>query len=403
MKPNVLQLLGSFNQGGTERQAVQLARLLHEGGRYRVHVACLDGAGPLRTEVERLGIGDIAEFPLTSFYDRNMVTQLRRFAHYLRERKIHVLHSHDFYTNIFGMLGARLGRAAVVRIASRRETGGMRSGAQKFVQHRALGLAHAVVANADAVRKELIAEGIREGKVKTIYNGLDLKRLTPLRDVNRIDTLEPLGLSDATPRRMVTIVANMRHAVKDHRTFLRAAKRVRTEIGDSAFVLAGEGELLEPLRAFATELGLARDTFFTGRCEHIAELLAVSEVCVLSSTHEGFSNSILEYMSQSRPVVVTDVGGAREAVINGITGYIVAPRDDEQMAARIISLLRDPSRATEMGRQGRRVVEEKFTCEAQLASTEDLYANLLAARPSVDIARHNEMSKGRNSHASERP
>ena len=403
MKPNVLQMIGSFNQGGSERQAVQLARLLHEGGRYNVHVACLDGAGPLRAEIEQLGLGDISEFSLTSFYDRNMVTQMRRFARYLRERNIDVLHTHDFYTNIFGMAGATFARAPVVRIASRRETGGMRSRAQKFVQHRAIGRAHAVVANSDAVRAELIAEGVSETKVKTIYNGIDLKRLSVSRELDRGETLARLGLANAKNRRLVTIVANMRHVVKDHRTFLRVAKRVHEAVDDAAFVLAGEGELLESLRGFAAELGLAQDTFFIGSCERVAELLSFSEVCALSSTHEGFSNSIIEYMSQSRPVVVTDVGGAREAVINEETGYIVPAGDDEAMASRIISLLRDPSRAAAMGRQGRRVVEEKFSCETQLAQTEELYEKLLAARPAADLTHRKEISQGHNSPASDRP
>lgn len=403
MKPNVLQLIGSFNQGGSERQAVQLARLLHESGRYRVHVACLDGGGPLRSEVERPGFGDITEFPLTSFYDRNMVTQLRRFARYLHEREIDVLHTHDFYTNIFGMAGGTFARAAAVRIASRRETGGMRSRVQKFAQHHAFGRAHAIVVNSEAVRKELIAEGVSLDKLKTIYNGIDLKRMTPSGDLDREKTLAQLGLADATSRRLVTIVANMRHDVKDHRTFLRAAKRVRSEVEDSAFVLAGEGELMEPLRAFASAQGLDRDTFFIGSCERVADLLRVSEVCALSSTHEGFSNSIIEYMAASRPVVVTDVGGACEAVINGETGYVVPSGDDEEMAVRIVSLLRDPTRGAEMGRHGRHVVEENFTCEAQLARTEDLYEELLATRSSVDVVRRKEMTQNQNAPAGDRP
>jgi glycosyltransferase involved in cell wall biosynthesis len=383
MKPNVLQLIGSFNRGGSERQAVQLTRLLHEGGRYRLHVACLDRRGPLRSEIEQLRLGDISEFPLTSFYDRNMLAQLRHFADYLREREIDVLHTHDFYTNIFGMAGALLARVPVVRIASCRETGGMRSVLQKFVQKRAFGLADAIVVNAEAVRGELISEGVRESKVKTIYNGVDLERMTTSSNLDRGDILVQLGLGDAAGRRLITIVANMRHAVKDQETFLRSAKRVRAEFADSAFVLAGEGELLESLQAFASELGLARDTFFIGPCERVAELLAVSEVCVLSSRNEGFSNSIIEYMSASRPVVVTDVGGAREVVIDGEIGFIVPPGDDHGMAAKIMTLLGDPVGASEMGRRGRRLVEEHFSCEAQLARTEELYEKLLAALPAV--------------------
>lgn len=399
MKPNVLQLIGSFNQGGSERQAVQLARLLHEGGQYRIHVACLDGNGPLRSEVEQLKLGDIEEFPLTSFYDRNMVTQLRRFARYLQEHKIDVLHTHDFYTNIFGMAGAMFARLPVVRVASRRETGGMRTRAQKFAQQHAFGRADCIVVNADAVRKELLSEGVRDSKIEIVYNGLDLKRMIPSTDLDRTAALEQLGISAIPRRRLVTIVANMRHPVKDHETFLRAAKKVHSEVSDSAFVLAGEGELVESIRAFATGQGLADAAFFIGACKHVPELLAVSNVCVLSSKHEGFSNSILEYMAASRPVVVTDVGGAREAVTDGATGYIVRPGDDEGMASRIISLLRDPSRAAEMGRQGRRVVEEKFSCESQLAQTEKLYERLLAVHQPIDVSGRKPISQGHNAPA----
>ena len=245
MKPNVLQLIGSFNQGGSERQAVQLSRLLHKSGRFRVHVACLDGGGPLRAEIEGLGLGPIAEFPLTSFYDRNMIAQLRLFGRYLRESKIDVLHTHDFYTNIFGMAGATISHLPLVRIASRRETGGLRTRSQEFVQRHAFGRAHAIVVNADAVRAELVAEGVNPKKAKTIYNGLDLTRFNLSVELNRAKVLPLLGLGNAMNRRLVTVVANMRHAVKDQRTFLQAASQVHSEVEDSAFVLAGEGELLE--------------------------------------------------------------------------------------------------------------------------------------------------------------
>src|ERR1041384_1765607 len=98
VKRNVLQLIGSFSEGGSERQALQLARLLKENGRHNVHVACLDASGVLRGEAERMGFGEIPEFPLTSFYDRNAIRQLRRFGGFLREREIALVHTHDFYT-----------------------------------------------------------------------------------------------------------------------------------------------------------------------------------------------------------------------------------------------------------------------------------------------------------------
>lgn len=377
MKPNVLHIINSFDQGGTERQALQLVRLLHQGERYRVHLACLNNRGILRDEAEGLGLGEIPEYRLTSFYDRNFLKQLRRCVRFLREHKIDVVHTHDFYTNIFGMTAARLARLPA-RIASKRETEGFLSSMQKRAERYAFRLANSVIANADAVRMQLTKEGVRAEKLVTIHNGLDMKRVAPQLDLGREAMLTMLNLPHEPERRFVTIVANVQHSVKDHPTFLRAAARVHQAVPDAAFIIAGEGKLTDELRDVAARFGIESDTFFIGRCQRVAELLSISEVCVLSSKAEGFSNSILEYMAGARPVVVTDVGGAREAVIEGETGFLVAAGDDENMAARIITLLREPERGRAMGQRGRLIVEEKFSCENQLERTAALYDWLLA-------------------------
>jgi L-malate glycosyltransferase len=379
MKPNVLQLIDSFNQGGTERQTVQLTRLLHESGRYNIYMGCLSAAGPLRQEIERLGVTNIPEYPLNSFYDWNAVKQVRRFAKFLKEKKIDIVHVHDFYTNIFGMAGAALA-SVPVRIASRRETDGIRSQAQRFVERRGYDLAHAIVANAEAVRAQLIKEGIRPDKIVTLYNGVDLERLMPKPNLTREEALDAFNLP-REERTFITIVANMHHPMKDQATFLRAASRVHKEIPKAGFILAGEGKLLESLRELANQLGLKDHAFFTGRCTKVSELLAISDVCVLSSKGvEGFSNSIIEYMAAEKPVVATDIGGAREAILEGETGYIVNIEDDQAMADRIISLLRNPEQARLMGARGRRLVQEKFSCAAQLENIEQLYDGLLSRK-----------------------
>ena len=383
LKPKVLHIIDSFETGGTERQAIQLVRLQQASRRYRLHLACLQKRGELLVEAERLCLGEITEYPLNSFCDRNLVIQLRRCESFLKEQRIDVVHTHDFYTNIFGMTAARLA-GVPARIASKRETNGLLSPMQKRVERYAYRLAHSVITNAGAVRTQLIAEGVRADKITTVYNGLDPQRIIPRLDLARETMLAMLKLPHETERQFVTIVANVQHAVKDHPTFLRAAARVHKTVPEATFVIAGEGGLMNELRAFAEELGIERDTFFIGRCQRVAELLSISNVCVLSSKAEGFSNSILEYMAAARPVVVTDVGGAREAVIEGETGFIVRAGDDEDMAERIITLLRDPKRASAMGNLGRLIVAEKFSCETQVERTSELYERLLA-RPATIV------------------
>jgi glycosyltransferase involved in cell wall biosynthesis len=392
MRPNVLLMVPSFHQGGSERQGVQLARLLSASGAARVTLACLERDGVLLPEAERLGLGELPEFPLTSFYDRNMLTQLRRCAALLKAQAIDVVQTFDFYTNVFALTAATLARIPV-RIGARRESEGHRTPAQRWVERRAFALAHVVVANAEAVRRELIRDGVPASKIVTIHNGVDMSRVAPLANLDRAELLRSLGLPSTPKRRFVTIVANLRSPYKDHPTFLKAARRVSEAVPEAAFVLAGEGPLTEGLRVMARELGIEDRTFFLGRCMRVAELLAVSEVCVLSSKDgEGFSNAIIEYMAAARPVVATDVGGAPEAIVTGETGYIVPVRDDEKMAARIIELLRQPERAHAMGERGKLIVEEKFSCETQLAQTLELYDRLLArtaltVEPSVEIVR----------------
>ena len=377
MKPVVLQLIDSFNQGGSERQALQLTRLLHESGCFQVRLASLSPDGILRREVANLNLGEIPSFPLSSFHDRKALQQLRRLSGWLRVNKIQILHTHDFYTNVFGMTAGSLARVPV-RIASMRETAGMRSTWQTQAQRVAYSLAHHVVANSEAVKASLMVDGVRPGKITIIYNGLATARL--ISNESRTRALSLLGLpqdSAENPRKFVTIVANMRHEVKDYPMFLRAAAKITMAVPSAAFLLAGEGELSDSLRILAKDLGIEGQTFFLGRCERIAELLRISDVCVLSSKAEGFSNSILEYMAAGRPVVATDVGGAREAIVENETGYLVPAGHDELMAERVIAVLRDPERAHSLGEFGKRMVGQKFSCEAQLARTEDLYNRLL--------------------------
>ena len=343
-------------------------------------VATLERDGVLLDEINRFGVSEIPEFRLNSFYDLHATRQLRRFAQYLKKHEIDVVHTHDFYTNVFGMAGAALARVPV-RVASRRESA-VRPAKQRLIERSAYRAAHAVVANCEEVRQQLIKEGVPAKKVRTIYNGLDPARVQ-VALADRKEILASLNLPESA--RFVTIMANMRAHVwnpepacyKDHPTFLRAAQRVSEKVPDAAFIVAGEGELKEQTQQLARDLGIADRTFFIGRCQNVGAVLSISDVCVLSSRAEGFSNAILEYMAAGRPVVATDVGGAKEAIADGETGYIVAPGDHERMAQHIISLLNDPENARSMGARGTDVVNEKFSCLRQLQNVESLYNELL--------------------------
>ena len=371
MRKSILQLTGSFNQGGSERQAVQLTRLLYENGTQNVFLAALNNEGILRGEAEKFGIMDIPEFRLTSFYDLNFLRQLRRCVRFLRENHIEIIQTHDFYTNIFGMLAARLARVPV-KIASKRETGGMRTRWQNILENQAFSQADAIVVNAEAVKNHLVENGISESKIEKVHNGLDLQRLKPETTDRRI-ICEKFNLPPEENIKFITLVANLRHEVKNQPMLLRTARTVLEKFPEAHFVLAGEGELKDKLAKQARELKIDKNTHFIGRCTQIPELLSISFAGTLTSIAEGFSNSILEYMAAKLPVVATNVGGASEAIIENQTGFLVESEDDETMANYLIKLLQNPGKARKMGEIGRKIVEENFSCAAQLEKTLKLY------------------------------
>jgi len=371
MRKNVLQLVGSFHQGGSERQAVQLTRLVYEDGSYNVRIATLNNEGVLKNEINETLVANIAEFPLTSFFNLHFVRQLRKCARFLRENKIEIVHTHDFYTNVFGILAATIARVPL-RIASKRETKGVRSKGQELIERLIFRFADRIVVNSEAVSTYLVGNGVSREKVKLVYNGVDPDRFKPMEDKLAVIRNE-LDLPKDDEIKIITLVANLRHEVKNQEMLLRAAKIMRKDFPEVHFVFAGEGERKGEMEEMASKFGISATTHFIGKCENVAELLCISYACVLTSYAEGFSNSILEYMLASKPVVATNVGGAGEAIDNGRSGFLVEFNDDQGLAKCLGIILNDEEKAKSFGAVGREIVRRKFSLQEQLMNTLRLY------------------------------
>jgi glycosyltransferase involved in cell wall biosynthesis len=105
------------------------------------------------------------------------------------------------------------------------------------------------------------------------------------------------------------------------------------------------------------------------------------DLFVMSSVTEGLGSAILEAMACGRPVVATRAGGIPEAVADGVTGLIVPPQDDGELARAITKLLKDPARRSAFGEAGRRRVAEAFSVERLVEGTASVYTDRLARRP----------------------
>ncbi len=134
------------------------------------------------------------------------------------------------------------------------------------------------------------------------------------------------------------MVANLR-PVKSVDTLIRAAAIVVRDIPDARFVIVGDGPLRDPLLKLTSDLSLTDHIKFVGSTQDVHALLATAGIGVLTSTSEGFSNAILEYMCAGLPVIATNVGGNRESVTDA-TGYLIPPSDPSALAAKLIDLLK---------------------------------------------------------------
>jgi len=141
--------------------------------------------------------------------------------------------------------------------------------------------------------------------------------------------------------------------------------------------LVGDGPLLPQAQALAEELDLGERVRFLGRRLDVDRVLAGAQVFVLASRWEGLPLTVLEAMRAGLPVVASDVGGVKEAVLEGETGFLVPRGDEGALRSRLALLLRDPALRVRMGRAGRRFYEEAFTLDRMLRKVWEAYASLL--------------------------
>jgi glycosyltransferase involved in cell wall biosynthesis len=355
---------------GTERQVVETAKRLHKD-RFDVHVICLEDSPQLRSLT---GVCNIAVFPTESVNSWSGLTQMRRFREYLRQHHIQISHAYMNKTGLFAVLTS-LGSDRIV-ITSRLNTGYWYTPKMKL-QFRLMNLrTDAMMANSiEAKRIADETEGLAPDRVRVVYQGVDMTKFS--RGLGDPSACDRLGIPKTA--RVVGIVANLR-PVKDHALFLRAAKIVADQIGDAAFLLAGRGELYQELCDLSSQLGIRDRVFFTQGEGKIMDCLARMSIGCLTSISEGFSNAIMEYMAAGMPAVAIDVGGNRDAIVEGETGYLVKERSPEAFAKPLIELLRNEELRARLGANGYERCVENFEVGRTIGQLEEFYESLVAAR-----------------------
>jgi glycosyltransferase involved in cell wall biosynthesis len=211
-----------------------------------------------------------------------------------------------------------------------------------------------------------------------VYDGIDVS--PSANGAPGVEVRGELGIPADAP--LVGMIARVA-AQKDYPTLAKAAARVLAEEPGARFVVVGDhsSEANQQhfvfVRKVLDDCGVGHAFVFTGQRTDIARLLRAFDLFVLSTHWEGLPLVILEAMSQATPVIATDVDGIPEIVTHGETGLLFPHEDDRQLAADILSLLRDRDRAEGLGRAAQRLVQAQFTTRQFAASMNDVYSRLL--------------------------
>lgn len=371
----VAHCIDSFDVGGTELNAVRtIEHLDHD--RYDISFIVLSDRGTLAGRVRAAGV-PIHVFHLSALFSLQGLRAGRDLWRHLRRHRIDVFHAHDIYSNIFGVVVARLAGVPLV-IASRRWWYAANRRIYLTLNRLTYRLAHRVLANADSVGQLLVEEGVSPQRVVVVPNFVEGAAFEAPQPEQVRAWREEFGIPAGA--QVVGIVANL-HAVKDHATLLRAWPAVLSARPDAWLVLVGEGGERDRLEAQARALGVHPRVIFAGRRPSRPSLHWLFDVSVLCSTGEGFPNSVVEAMASARPVVATRVGGIPDVVIDGTTGFLVAPSAPEQLAQRIVQLLGDPELRASMGQAGAQRAAGTFHATRVLASLASLYDGVRPVTP----------------------
>ena len=366
--PHVLLVLDQFPKalGGGERIVLKIAALLPQYG-YRASILTFS----VHPESAALNSPPcpIYLLPLQRTYDFNAFQAALDFRQFLRQQKIQIVQTFFESSDLWAGLVTRISSKAKL-VWSRRDMGILRTPKHHLGYRLMANVPHAVFAVSEQVRRHCIEiDRIDPARVQTIYNGLDVVDWNTLpRPANAPDKV------------VVTTVGNIRR-VKGHDVFIKAAAAIVQHFPGVSFSIAGE--VLEPdyfseLQGLVRDLKLSERFHFVGGVTDLREHLSSSDIFVLPSRSEGFSNAIVEAMAASLPVVATDVGGNAEAVENGVSGFIIPSDDPAALSEAISRLIFNPSQAKAMGKAGRNLVIEKFTTKAMMDKISAAYQKLLA-------------------------
>lgn len=357
---DILFVTVGYTLGGSENMIARIAPRLKMRG-YKVRVLAFKGWGPVSEKLKDKGIKCIALHGKGRFDLRI----LWRYFFYLMENPpdliIAFLYRAYIPTRIFGFL------LGIQNISSVRDVLEWMNSFQVFFERVTSNFSSVIYSCSNAVTRFLIQDlRLKRERVVTIPNGIDADSFSV--KINREKKLKELGLN--SDLKIVGTVCRLHEPKKGVKVLLEATKKLQEEIRFQLLIV-GTGKDEKMLRSMAERERI--NALFLGERADVIEILKVTDVFVLSSLYEGFPVVVLEAMAAGIPVVATNVGGNREVVLDGKTGFVVEAGNSHELAGKIKDLLGNEKMRKNFGKAGFKRVKEKFSIDKTVDGIESLW------------------------------
>lgn len=369
--------------GGTERHLTYLVGQLPRE-QFRCRIVVLDLAPNRWVDAIRAAGIPVIHVPVTREYAPGALPRALELSKIIRANETDIVQTFHQKSDTYGAVIARLSGVRHI-VSSKRDAGALKKPRHYFLNRRLRGLFEKVIVVADSIGDVVVTgEQVPRSKIVRIYNGVDTSAFAPPTPQQRTQARERLGFTGDDF--VVGMVARFRPE-KSYDVFFEGAFAAAREIPRLRILAMGGGPLLEHFRnRYVRECAELRVQIINDVTDVAGYLHAMDLGCLLPAGNEGFSNSVLEKMAVGLPMIVTDVGGNAEAVIDGLTGLVVPPRDPSALGAAILKLALDGDLRRTMGDAGRERVEKYFSIDRCVANYARLYAGLSKGKCPADIA-----------------
>lgn len=302
---------------------------------------------------------------------------LAGLAWYMRKHRIHVVHCTEKPRDAFlGLLLARAsGAKCLVHLHVNAEDW-ISSSVQWAMKH-----ADAIVGVSEFTAASAVEMGYEAAKVYSVLNGLDISGWDYETDGR------PIRQEFNIPPNMpVMAIASRLFYWKGHTELIQSLALVKQTVPDFRLLIVGEddpratpgrGPYSEELKALVADLGLQDQVVFTGFRKDMPAIMAAADIFTHPSFEEPFGMVYVEAMAMKKPIITLNQGGSAEVVEHGKSGLLSSPKDIEQMAANIVTLIQDPEMRQRMGEYGRQRAESYFNPQRMTRDMENVYRRVI--------------------------